>query len=317
MPHSALQTVFNRQLFADLKRRANPSKELLFNLSVLQSRCSADLRLDSQTTRHSRHALQRTWARYIDCAARAGFLSSDRDVVSRLRTLEGDNFRSAMAECAAAWLFLAELRLPVEAKPAGRDRRILDLGCSIGGQRVGVEVKAPYRIRQQPVWAGDDADLIQNALNAANTQFDNAGPNILLLVPTFAPHLYHQRLTIIKALLGTPALVLTIDKDTGTAVGEPRSDFVLDGKFTKPIRNGIAPGFTRVSAVITLESAPDSRIHTVFGKPFWISCSIQHNVLVAHNPFAKFPIAPSVFGRWPQLVRQGDEMRWTDDGAEW
>ena len=256
------------------------------------------------------------WARYLRSASNAGLLAADNDVLSRLRLLEGEHFRSAMAECTAAWLFADQLRLSVGAKPPGRNGKVLDLMTVIPGRDVCVEVKAPYRIRTQNAWAGDDADIIVKALSEANSQFDNTGPNILVIVPTVLPRFHHDRHAIIAALLGKPVIAMTINKRTGEAVGDPRSAFILDGRFTKLIRDGKAPGYTRVSAVITIEASPRETVHSLFKRPLWISYAITHNVLVVHNPFAMYPIAPPVFNRWPQIVRAGDVMQWTDRQSE-
>ena len=39
---------------------------------------------------------------------------------------------------------------------------------------------------------------------------------------------------------------------------------------------------------------------------------IEHKVYVLHNPFARHPLANDLFKEFPQYVRRGDNMTWTD-----
>jgi hypothetical protein len=74
---------------------------------------------------------------------------------------------------------------------------------------------------------------------------------------------------------------------------------------TKPqIKPGGGPAFTRVGAVLSIEEKLDE----VGG-----GCVMEHDVVLAHNPYATSPVPEGPWRDLPQLVRRDDHMAWTDE----
>ena len=313
MSFAALDRVFPRQLRESLSSRQNISQELQSHLDILTTQSSCSCNSDTKIQQKYNLAIKRAWEQYLESAKQNNLLQVDNEEsVRRLQELESDNFRSAMSECMVCWFFDKKLRLPIIPKPPGRDGRILDMGATIKGQNVGIEVKAPHRPTPIGAWTGDDSDLIEKALAQSNKQFSDECPNILVIVPSLRTRMYSDRRPIITALLGKEVLAFEVDKETGSAVSEPRAEMVLDGKFTKPIKRDHSPGYTRISAVVVIEESVKENTIRIFGKYIIISYTMVHEILALHNPFAKFTVSQELFGKWPQLVREDGYMVWTD-----
>jgi hypothetical protein len=41
-------------------------------------------------------------------------------------------------------------------------------------------------------------------------------------------------------------------------------------------------------------------------------CRVEHEVFVAHNPYAECPVDKQIWGGYPQLVHENDQLFWTD-----
>ena len=313
MSFSVIDTVFSRQLLESLSIRQNISRELQFHLDILTTKRSCSLNSDIKIRKKYNLAIKRAWEKYLESAKKNNLLQVDnQEIVKRLKQLVSDNFRPAMSECMACWFFDKKLKLPIIPKPPGKDGKILDMGVTINGQNVGIEVKAPHRPIQIGAWTGDDSDSIEEALAQSNKQFSDECPNILVIVPSLRTSMYSNRRPMITALLGEEVLEFDVDKKTGSAVSEPRAEMVPDGKFTKPIKRDHSPGYTRTSAVVVIEESMQEKTIRIFGRYFIISYILVHHVLAFHNPFAKYTISQKLFGKWPQLVREDSYMVWTD-----
>ncbi len=313
MSFAAIDSVFPEPLLESLSSRQNISQELQSHLDILATRKSCSFNSDIRTEQKYNLATKRAWEQYLESARRHNLLQVDNDeIVRRLQKLESDNFRSAMSECMACWFFDKKLSLPIRPKVPGRNGKILDMGVTMKGQNVGIEVKAPHRPTPIGAWAGDDSDLIEKALAHSNKQFSEAHPNILVIVPSLRTRMHSDRRPMIAALLGKEVLVFEVDKETGSAVSEPRPEIVLNGKFTRPIKRDHNPGYTRISAVVVIEESVKEKAIRIFGKYIIISVLVAHKVLALHNPFAKFTVSQELFEKWPQLVREDDYMVWTD-----
>src|SRR5262245_16432682 len=62
------------------------------------------------------------WMAYLDAAATCGLLADPhaKDLVARLTSVDDEQFRSAMAECQAAWYLTKKLGLDATARPPGK-----------------------------------------------------------------------------------------------------------------------------------------------------------------------------------------------------
>jgi len=247
-----------------------------------------------------------------------------------------------MAECMACWFLAGKQKLKLLVDAPGRNGRNLDMQIIIESIDVGVEVKAPYR--EPPTerfWSGDDADKISQALDAANKQFRDDQPNILVVVPSLRRRMFSQRHDLVKAAFGQSKITWPVNTETGES-SEAEVKFFPDGRFLNTAtRKGTLlkadgfPAYRRISAVVCLEEVirelypfPDPFVLLdVHARselwPAWAESRelyfrddnrawVEHNVLVLYNPYAYHSISHEAFGQYPQLVPVGDVMRWTD-----
>jgi hypothetical protein len=304
--------VFPADLLTKAVSSGRASTEKRYVAGVLTTRWRPHINIGRRFDMLNALGRKDAWLRYLVAAKRCGLISEPGDdIVRRLRELEGENFRSAMAECIAAWFLSSELGLDVGPRPEGRPGRTLDLSLSINGTAVGVEVKAPRRELREGVWGGDDSDLVEGALAKANGQFNDVEPNLLVLVPEVVPPFYSRRLTLINALIGHQVIAFSIDKETGEAVVEPHAEFRADGKMARIDGRLSRPRHTRVSAVLCLEEFAKSSIGTILRKRILLAGSIGIKAMVLHNPYARNPLNPALFSICPQLIPRDGKMVWT------
>lgn len=207
-------------------------------------------------------------------------------------------------------------------------------------------MKAPFRERPESGgWCGDESDKIAEVMAAANKQFRDDQPNILLLVPDLRVSMYQNRDGLIRGAYGFSQLAVPINLDTGET-GEPYEQFVPGGKFLnryrpdgKPLKSDGFPGCRRISAVILVEEVicerhpmPDLHLFLCEKKlvhdlwPHWDKARrlhfsednrawVDHKVLVLHNPHAHYTLPADIWPAYPQFVTAGNSMRWTDGHA--
>ena len=190
-------------------------------------------------------------------------------------------------------------------------------------------------------WSGDDADKIAQALESANKQFDDATPNILVIVPELRRRMFSQRRDLLKAAFGQSKITWQINAATGEN-GPAEVELFPDGKFLNTQRPGGRllkadgfPGYRRISVVVCIEEQlaekypfpnpllllPEETRGDIW--PLW-ECArdahfspeneawIEHDVLVVHNPYVYHPLPQRMWDAFPQLVPVGDKMEWTD-----
>ncbi len=299
------------------KWRANPTEHLIRRLEYL---CASGPRPSDALAAMRmvpRRAVRAAWETYVYSAYACGFFTGHKgkDLRGRLASSDPENFRSAMAECMACWFLAGRLRLPVSGDARGRGKKILDMRTVIGGQDVGVEVKAPYRecpSDGQP-WFGHDGDLIKKALDAANKQFADKVPNILVLAPEFRTPVHELRQQLVSPLYGEEKITCTIDTRTGTPAGPVTTEFSPEGKLLRTRQpNGAKikptgkPGFTRVSAIVVIEEVIREKCFPP------IRGWVDHKVLVAHNLHAARPLSPEIFREYVQFTDVGKGYGWSD-----
>ena len=213
---------------------------------------------------------------------------------------------------------------------------------------IGVEVKAPHKesVRPEPgdgvaIEWGDDADKVAECIRAANKQFDDCRPNILVLVPSLRLPLYAHRHDLVKAAYGETKITCPIDTRTGGPAGPVGVEFFPEGKFLNVKRPGGGalksdglPAHRRITAIVSIEEYmadkyphPDER--ELLGDdhherwPYWQRALdmhmgsenerwIEHNVIVVHNPYAKHKLPDDLFAEFPQFLPVAYEMAWSD-----
>ena len=306
----AIRVAFPREALTRLALRSE-SAEVRWHMEILKERRLPTLGRDKRYNHQRKLADKRSWEMYLRAAQASGLLTADRDLIARLHELQGPNFRSALAECISCWFLREQLGFPVKPRPPGRPGTVLDLESAVGGVRVGIEVKSSSSTPKGLVWGDDDSGLIEADVADANKQFDESGPNILFLVPHLLIPLHSNRRPLVVALIGRQTINWEVDLATGSAVTEPHSGFVFDGKFTRPIKFGHQPANTRISAVVAIERETNWGNLGFLDKNYLSRATVVHHVLILHNPHAKFPLDPSHFIAWPQLIRDGEYLRWT------
>jgi len=307
-----LATVFTPAVMDRFANQREPSETASARLKILSA---ADVDgVDEGTRRYNRLLCARrdAWREYLTSASHHGVL--DGDVIARLTGTDDDNFRSALSECMGCWLLTGPLGLTLRARPAGRDRAVIDLGVQQPDGDINIEVKSPYAPVPQAStwWGGDHSHLLEGALNEANRQFPKDGKNVLMIVPLVEMPILAGRAPFINAFYGDDRIVFTVDRVTGREVGEPENRFITDGKFLKlwpkEPRDTREPRYTRVGAVVRLR---EGYRETGDGDDFRVT--VTRHWFVLHNPNSPQPIPTGMWGDCPQFVEDGDVMRWTDD----
>lgn len=256
-------------------------------------------------------AQRAAWEAYIDAARAVGLLDPphDRDLVQRLTSVDDDQFRSAIAECLAAWYFGGKLGLPTSARPTGNRNRPLELLVKIPEGDMHVEVKSPL---VEPICDGvarsfDDSGILEDRLAKAASQFGTDAMNLLFLTGRLTLPIMDCRRFLSKAFYADQRMVFPINRRSGEPAGPMRVEYTPDGRFLKNWGDQ-GPRHTRVSGVLFVEehirdrpTIGRERLRMVF-----------HDALMMHNPNAVRPLPEDVWGDCPQLVRRGDELLWTD-----
>jgi len=123
---------------------------------------------------------------------------------------DDDNFRSAIAECAACWYLAGVRRFAVKPEGKGSGSHKPDLALSLPDGDIAVEVKSPFNEASE---AYDHSAPIAACLDQANKQFRKDAPNILCLVPAMTPRIFETRHFLVKAFNGR--------EETSEKTGQP------------------------------------------------------------------------------------------------
>lgn len=265
-------------------------------------------------------ALRASWEAYLSAASVCGLFDGDEgaDLLARLRSADSDQFRGAIAECMCCWYLAGSMRLPLEPRPEGRGNRRLEFRSPRDGGDLLFEVKAPYVPPATGAWVGDDAPVLQAALDAANRQFDKGMKNVLVIVPEVRIPIYSSRRQLVRAFIAEDVIRMDLHREQGMFVN-PRRDLDVRGRFTRLWRDRgfLSPRFRRVSLVLSLERRVIDRAmydDSVFRQRFDLpnTIVIEHVVLAVHNPYTVAPIDREVFSHVPQLIVEQGILQWTD-----
>jgi len=293
-------------------------------------------------------AKKAAWEAYLEASFACGMFEGDRgaDLRKRLIGIDDDGFRSAMAECMTCWFLAGRMRMSVNGIAEGRGRKMLDMRVVLPDCEAGVEVKAPFR--ERPVgtttWFGNDADKIRQCIAAAEKQFSNNEPNILVVAPNLRTAMFADRRVLVQAVYGESVFVFDVNAKEGRLENQ-RIEFSPRGKFLntklpsgKPLKGDGFPAYRRVSAVLCIEervrethpfpadelvaasildhergeifrmAKKKQDLHYSAANQHWM----DHDVLLLHNPHAYHPVSESAWTGFPQLVLRKDRMEWTD-----
>jgi hypothetical protein len=298
-----LGDIFSREA---LERLANTSQteELALRLRVITGRglVSGSMR---ERQKQFLEAQRSAWSDYVNAAHACGLFEEPHgaDLVSRLRGVDDENFRSAIAECQGAWYLGRKLGLEVSARPVGKGSSELEFLLKLPDGEVHVEVKSPLR---EAISAGsvDDSDILDRCLADASRQFKKETRNLLMLVGRLTLGVSIRRF-FVKAFYADQRWEIVRE------TSEFRTEFDPTGRFLKVWPGEAGPRHTRVSGVLYVEE--NIRSHDL-GDGSW-NFRAEHDALMMHNPSALHSLPEESWGDCPQLVSRGDVMQWTDGHA--
>jgi len=266
---------------------------------------------DEMRTRY-RHQL----GTFLTAASRYGLMdgSGSGDLAAKLTGRNDVNFRSARAECIAAWYLGDQLGLDIGPRPIGRTGPLEFVLRDTRGE-IHVEVKAPCRepvlydldavktgaIRAHTV---NDADIVSESVRKARKQFGKTTPNLVFLAAELTIPERWLRRTITEALYGVERWVAERNAET-LDIGPFERICDPTGIFLRHLNEGGRPTSTRVSGVLYLEES-----HDVGAGP--LDC----NVFLAHNPFASHVLPEDIWRNVPQLKLDGTSLVWSDGFGE-
>jgi hypothetical protein len=298
-----LSSIFTPEVLAHFRRAADRSEELAHRIGVLTARgvVEDDRRLFHQNA--MLRARRASWDAYVGAAIVCGLFDGQqgRDLLSRLRSSDERNFRGALAECMACWLFAGRLGLPTGARPRGREGRVLELFVEISSSVLCVEVKAPFAYASEPVPNQLGVKPLQNALEEANRQFADDATNVLV-ISGVCQRIDFPRHELEMAFLFNRLVGFKIDRRTGSKAGAIEAMFHPRGFLRRAHADGGLllpdgqPRYTRAGAIVYVQERLVER-----GDPwlanFW---SVEPDILVLHNPEAERPVPDDIWRAHPQ-----------------
>src|SRR5215831_2056313 len=127
-----------------------------------------------------------------------------------------------------------------------------------------------------PTGTGDDADLLEKALQSANRQFAKGERNLLIVHPRLRLSIFPQfcRVPIERAFIGEDVIRIPLNPTTGGPAGPARTAFKQSGRFVKLWPE---PRHTRISAVLCLSEYEEGG-------------EVKPRALMVHNPNAEMPL---------------------------
>ncbi len=349
-PQDPLKEIFGTVMPVDLMECPTASDQLRFRLEVLAaSGPDPSDKYDAERLR-VRKAQKAAWETYLHTAFACGMFEGTKgdDLRARLTSIDDANFRSAMSECEACWLLAGLMKLPVDPYAQGRGHKNLEMRIMLPEGDINVEVKAPFRELPHPppgkhvfTWEGDDSDKVAQCLVAANKQFGDGTPNILVVVPILRTRMFSNRDDLIRAAYGQTKVTFQVNP-RARSFGAAESRFFPEGKFLetmkpggRPLKPDGLPAHRRISAILCIEEKLveryphpdplfliDEEIRDAIW-PAWKEARdlhfskdntvwIEHDVLVLHNPHAYHTVSQEMWAEFPQFVPVGDRMEWTD-----
>jgi hypothetical protein len=154
---------------------------------------------------------------------------------------------------------------------------------------------------------GDDSDVLQSMLHAANKQFKKGARNLLIVIPWLRlPVSDNWRVPIERAFIGGTVIQIPIDTRTGGPSGPAGFPFKQSGDFmkawpAKADQNTVQrePRHTRVGAVLCLNDYNDG-------------AEVKHRAFMIHNPNAAAPLPRHLWPGIPEFSCQSGQWGWSD-----
>ncbi|NOT34434.1 MAG: hypothetical protein HOP12_09720 [Candidatus Eisenbacteria bacterium] len=293
-----LRTLFTEQVLARL-RAAPPTDSLVYRVAAITLTQPRGLYVPWL------EAQRLAWSSYLVAASDCGLLVGrfGRDLTARLTHVDDEQFRSAMAECQAAWYLREKLGLAVSARPPGKGASELELLVKLPEGDILVEVKSPLRvaIADGAAHALDDSDILDRCLADASKQLRKGTRNLVMLVGRLTLGI-HVRQFFVKAFYGAEKLL--ISRETRAS----RIEFDLNGRFLKVWPGEDGPRHTRVGGVLFVQE----NIRSSIGADGDHVHRTDNDSLMLHNPNAIHPLPEGPWRECPQLVLRGEVMEWTD-----
>jgi hypothetical protein len=156
-------------------------------------------------------------------------------------------------------------------------------------------------------WWGDDSDVLQSTLHAANKQFKKGDRNLLIVIPCLRLAVCDNwRVPIERAFIGETVIQIPIDTRTGGPAGPAEFPFNQSGDFMKTWppnadRNTAQrePRHTRVGAVLCLNNYNDG-------------AEVKDRAFMTHNPNAAVALPRDLWPGIPEFSCQSGQWRWSD-----
>ena len=346
-PRDPLRYVFTRETIESWLAVKNPSRELRYRIKTAEASgpFPTDIRLARDLRYYRAHKV--AWHAYIYSAFACGMFDSTKgkDLLRRLRSNKRDQFRPALAECMVCWFLAGRMRLSINTCAPGRGNRMLEMKIVSETGDTGVEVKAPFEelpelpSEQSSFSHVNEAQKLVACMDAANKQFDNATPNLLVIVPSLGSSVVQMRNDIVGAAYGESKITTPFNPETGS-LGDVNIDFFPEGRFLetmrtcgKPLKPDGLPAYRRISAILCIEE----RIMERYPRPFdddllenlglfhsWLEARqryvssdndvwIDHDAIMLHNPHAYHALPQETWRAFPQLIPVDDRMEWSDN----
>lgn len=280
-----------------------PSTHLAYRLLMLDRRVPIPSGWSADEIDGRRAIFRDQLETYLQAGKECGLLggAGSEDLLAKLTGRDDENFRSARAECLAAWFLRSRLGLEVRPRPSGRAGRPLEMLIVDPRGDIHVEVKAPCRepICDLVARKVDDSDILRDCVRRARKQFRADIPNLVFLASQLTVPAFNRGF-LVKALYGEEQWVALKDLRTMT-VGPFRRECDPRGLFLNQLPDG-RHEYTRVSGVLYVEES-----HEVGADPD------ECQVMVAHNPFARKRLPEDIWGNAPQCMVRDDLLSWSDE----
>jgi hypothetical protein len=295
VPAEPLWAVFTPEVITNLRQIRSPSQRLQTRLRILDARG-----LNPNPVNRELRAHKAAWEAYLTAAFAIGLFEGPDGVElsARLTGTDDDNFFSAISECFGAWYLAGRRRLELVPRPRGQGAKCLEYSIKCESGDINVEVKAPYRPLGDEFFWGDDADLLEKALQSANRQFAKGQRNLLVVHPRLRLSIFPQfcRMPIERAFIGEDVIRIPLNPATGGPAGPTHTAFKQSGRFVK-----LWPGprYTRISAVLSLNGYEEGG-------------EVKPRALMVHNPNAEMPLPRDMWQGIPEFFLDSNRWRWSD-----
>ncbi len=298
VPAEPLWDVFTPEVIANLRQGRSPSQRLLTRLRILDAGG-----LNPSRANHELRAYKAAWEAYLTAAFAIGLFEHPHGVElrARLTGTDDNNFLSAISECFAAWYLAGRRRLELMPRPSGQGAKCLEYSIKCESGDINVEVKAPYRPLGDEFFWGDDADLLEKALQSANRQFAKDQRNLLVVHPRLRLSIFPQfcRMPIERAFIGEDVIRIPLNPVTGGPAGPAHIAFRQHGRLVKLWPE---PRHTRISAVLSLNEYEEGG-------------EVKPRALMVHNPNAEMPLPRDMWQGIPEFFLESNRWRWSDEEA--